>query len=254
MGHIEAPRYMLPADEGGEESLAERSLLLPGGVFNRAGRLCREVRVRALTGADEEVLFERGAAGSARVSGFLARAIEAIDGLDAPIDEALLGEMLLGDRDYLLLRLRQIELGDAMHQVMRCPACAQKVDVDFAISELPVRRLAVPRPAYRIVLAGTPALVRLPTGADQQAVEALALANPSAANTLLFSRVVLEFDDRARSPDEVRDWPPALRAELAVWLDAHAPGPDLFLDLACPHCKSDMSYAFDLHSFFLPSA
>jgi hypothetical protein len=44
-----------------------------------------------------------------------------------------------------------------------------------------------------------------------------------------------------------------VRAELAEWLDAHTPGPDLFLDLACPHCKSDMSYAFDLHGFFLPS-
>ena len=193
------------------------------------------------------------AAGSARVSAFLARAVAAIDGLDLPIDEALTAGMQLGDRDYLLLRLRQIELGDAIHQVMRCPGCAQRVDVDFAISELPVRRLDALTPAHRITLASKPALVRLPTGADQQAIESLAAANPSAANTLLFSRVVLEFDGRAPSIEDVRGWPPALRAELVAWLDAQAPGPDLFLDLACPHCKSDMSYAFDLQGFFLPS-
>jgi hypothetical protein len=253
MGHIENPVQLRNAQHG-EESLRARSLVLPGGLLGKAGHAsCRQVQVRALTGADEEALFERGVSGSARVSAFLARAIAAIEGFDAPIDERLVDQMLLGDRDYLLLRLRQIELGDAVHQVMRCPGCGQKVDVDFAISELPVMRLEAPVPAYRITLAGRPALVRLPTGADQQAVEALALANPAAANTLLFSRVVLKWDGHSPTPDEVRAWSPALRAELAGWLDTHAPGPDLFIDIACPHCKSDMSYVFDLQGFFLPS-
>jgi hypothetical protein len=235
------------------ESLAERRLVLPGGLLNASGQPCRAVRVRPLTGADEEALFERGASGSARVTGFLARAIEAVEGYNAPPDEALVSGMHLGDRDYLLLRLRQIELGDAVHQVARCAGCGRKVDVDFAISELPVRRLAAPAPEYRITLGGKPAHVRLPTGADQQAVESLALSNPAAANTLLFARVTLEYDGQPPTLDAVRAWPPAVRAELAAWLDAHAPGPDLFLDLACPHCQADISYTLDLYGFFLPS-
>ena len=164
-----------------EESLAGRTLVLPGGLLNRAGEPCRRVDVRPLTGADEEALFECGqaAAGSAGVTAFLSRAIAAIDGLDMPVDETLVAQMPLGDRDYLLLRIRQIELGDAVHQVTRCPACTQKVDVDFAISELPVRRLEALQPAYRIMLGDEPALVRLPTGAgsagdrDAGAVESL---------------------------------------------------------------------------------
>ena len=238
--------------------IAERTLELPGGVARPDGAVCRRVRVRQLTGADEEALFERGRAGSARVTTFLTRVIEDVEGLDAPVDETLVAGMHLGDRDYLLLRLRQLELGDAVHEVVRCPACARKVDVDFAISELPVRRLVDPQPAYRVALAaagGREALVRLPTGEDQSAVEGLALENPATANTRLFARVVLEYDGRAPMTEEdARAWPPAVRAELASWLDARAPGPDLLLDLACPHCKADMSYAFDLHGFFLPSS
>ena len=252
MGHIENTMHLL-STQGSDESLAERRLVLPGGVFNRAGELCRQVQVRALTGADEEALFERSRSGSARVSAFLSRAIDSIEGLDVPITESWLDEMQLGDRDYLLLRLRQIELGDAVHQVMRCPSCASKVDVDFAISELPVKRLHAMAPAYRVGLGGRELLLRLPTGADQEAISALAVANPAAANTLLFSRVVLEADGQAPSLDDVRAWSPALRAELAAWLDANTPGPYLLLDLACPHCKADMSYAVDLHGFFLPS-
>ncbi|MGH7620648.1 MAG: hypothetical protein ACREPM_25835, partial [Gemmatimonadaceae bacterium] len=121
----------------------------------------------------------------------------------------------------------------------------------------PVRRLADAGPVYRVRLAaagGHDAAVRLPTGDDGAAVEALALENPAAANTRLFSRVVLDFDGGGPvTEDDVRGWPPALRTELAAWIDNGAPGPDLFLDLACPHCKADMSYAFDLHRFFLPS-
>jgi hypothetical protein len=239
-----------------DESLAERRLRLPAGVLNSEGRVFRDVHVRELTGADEEALFDRlSASGSRRVSAFLARAIESVVGLEGvPIDEAFAANLQLGDRDYLLLRLRQMDLGDAVHQVMRCPACARKVDVDLLISELPVRRLAEPQARYEVQLAGRTLCLRLPTGADQAAVETLALANPAAANTRLFARLVLDVDSQgAPTEAEVRAWPATLRAQLSAWLAAALPGPDLFLELSCPHCKADMSYAFDLHAFFLPS-
>ena len=252
---------MLPADTipipVEPEAAASRWLELPGGVAGRGGAVGRRVRVRALTGADEEILFDRGRSGSALVTAFLSRVVERVDGVDEPVDEALVAGMYLGDRDYLLLRLRQMELGDAVHEVTRCGSCGNRVDVDFAISELPVRRLDAPGPAYRVSLTadgGRELLVRLPTGADQEAIEDLALRNPAAANTRLFSRLVLEVDGRGPVTEEdARRWSPALRAELASWLDAHAPGPSLYLDLACPQCRADMSYVFDLHGFFLPS-
>jgi hypothetical protein len=257
MGMIES----LPpvAGRAADESLGERWLVLPGGVCDAQGCVFRRVRVRELTGADEERLFDRGVlSGTQRVSAFLAHAIAAVEGFDGPIDEAFADRLQLGDRDYLLLRLRQLDLGDAVHQVMRCPGCRQKVDVDLLISELPVRRLDPTQPAWNVRLdAASPAVectVRLPRGDDQAAVETLALANPAAANTRLFTRLVQDVDGRgAPTEDEVRGWPLARRAQLSAWLEAHSPGPDLFLDLSCPHCQADMSYVFDLHGFFLPS-
>jgi hypothetical protein len=253
MGMIEK---LPPMDAASRESLAARRLVLPGGVVDAHGRVHREVRVRELTGADEEVLFERAtASGARRVSAFLARAIESVAGLeDTPIDDAFAGSLQLGDRDYLLLRLRQMDLGDAVHQVVRCPSCASKVDVDLLISELPVRRLDEPGASYDVHLAGHALRLRLPNGEDQAAIEELAMANPAAANTRLFARLVQDIDGRgAPTEEQARAWPIALRAQLGVWLATHLPGPDLFLDLACPHCKAEMSYAFDLNSFFLPS-
>jgi hypothetical protein len=171
-----------------------------------------------------------------------------------PIDEAFADSLQLGDRDYLLLRLRQMDLGDAVHQVVRCPSCGSKVDVDLLISELPVRRLDDPSASYQVALGGRLLRLRLPHGEDQAAIEDLAVANPAAANTRLFARLVQDVDGQgAPTEDQVRAWPVALRAELGAWLATHLPGPDLFLDLACPHCKAEMRYAFDLNAFFLPN-
>lgn len=253
MGMIE---NLPPLAATGRESLAGRRLLLPAGVLDAQGRVYREVRVRELTGADEEALFERATgSGARRVSAFLSRAIESVAGLEAtPIDEAFAAGLQLGDRDYLLLRLRQMDLGDAVHQVVRCPGCGAKVDVDLLISEVPVRRLDEPRACYEVQLGGSTLRLRLPDGEDQAAVEDLAMANPAAANTRLFARLVQDIDGRgAPTESDVRAWPAALRAQLGAWLAAHLPGPDLFLDLGCPHCKAAMSYAFDLNTFFLPS-
>jgi len=235
-------------------SIAE-PLELPGGLVHADGRVCRRVRLRELTGADEEVLFARTASGAARVTQFLARSIEAVEGWEAPLSEAQIAQMHLGDRDYLLLRLRQQSLGDAVHQVMRCPACSKRVDVDFNISELPVRRLVDAQTQWRITLLGKDLTLRLPNGADLQAIEALALDNPAAANTKLFARLVQSVDGGAApSEDAVRAWPLPLRAALSQWLAEHAPGPDLYLELDCPECGADISYTFDLNAFFLPSA
>ncbi len=227
---------------------------LPGGLINAAGDVCRHVRLRELTGADEEVLFARSTSGSARVTQFLARAIDAVQGWGAPLTEAQVAAMHLGDRDYLLLRLRQQSLGDAVHQVMRCPECSARVDVDFNISELPVRRLPDAQAQWRVTFNDITLTLRLPTGADLQAIEDLALTNPASANTRLFARLTQAVNNGpAPTEDEVRAWPLPLRAALSQWISEHAPGPDLFLDLTCPECAGDMSYTFDLAAFFLPS-
>lgn len=233
-----------------------RWVVLPLGWHDGNGHAHRDVHLRELTGADEEALFDHGAgSGAQTVSAFLARVIERIDGVDAPIDADLTASLSLGDRDYLLLRLRQLELGDAVHQVVRCPACAGKVDVDLLISELPLRAATPAASQFEVRLLDASLQLRWPTGADQAAVELLALANPAAANTRLFSRIVLDIDGcGAPSEDAVRGWPLARRQALAAWLEQHLPGPDLYLDLACPRCQADMSYVFDLYGFFLPSA
>ena len=95
--------------------------VFPGGILFE-GRCHKRLRVRELNGADEERLTShRYASGAEQVTDFLVHVIEEIENLAAPIDPDLVSRMLIGDRDYLLLWLRQTTIGDRVDQVMRCP-------------------------------------------------------------------------------------------------------------------------------------
>lgn len=242
-------------------------LVLPGGLLAPSGTRHQVVWVRELNGRDEELLSDRRQRGGAgRVAELLARAIQRVEGLDRPVDRDLAADLLIGDRDYLLLRLRQMTIGDDVHQVMRCPApaCGQKVDVEFCIAEIPVRRaeslqreyeVRLSRPAWPGDDRSDCAALRLPTGRDQEAIADLADENPAAANSRLFARLLTRLG-RAARPDEeaVRALPMKLRRELADFLRRTVPGPDLRIEARCPHCGADMTYPFDLEDFFLRSA
>lgn len=238
-----------------------RQVTLPGGLLDARGVRHRIVRLRELTGADEEVLCGQFASGAQQVTALLTRAIEAIDGWEGVVDEVLVERMLAGDRDFLLLRLRQREVGDHVHEVMRCRAreCGKKVDVEFAISELPVRQPESLSDLHVISLDDGQgrrhlARLRLPNGADLAAIAPLLDGNPGAANTRLFARLLQSIEGfDLGGEEEVRALPLRLRSQLADFIRQHAPGPDLHIDVSCPHCGADMAYTFDLRGFFLPS-
>jgi hypothetical protein len=248
-----------------EEDWAAGRLVLPGGILDNQNRCFQTVLVRQLTGRDEELLAECSYHNAARqVTDFLAQVLMEVPGLNKPVTKELTAEMLIGDRDYLLLRLRQIAVGDRVEQVMRCPArdCGQKADVEFEISELQIRRVAALQPHYEFVLSqparkddptSTIVVLRLPTGRDQEAILDSKDSNPALANSRLFARIVKSMGRGELNDEQARDLPLKVRQELTAFLHKTAPGPNLEIEIQCPHCGGDMSFPFDLYSFFLPN-
>lgn len=256
-----APAGWLPA----EEDWTTGRLVLPGGILDNQNRCFQTVLVRQLTGKDEELLADRRYRNAARqVTDFLAQVVVEVPGLNKLVNPALTEQMLIGDRDYLLLRLRQMTMGDRVEQVMRCPSvsCGKKADVEFQISELQVRRAGAIEPEYEFELS-EPArkddpkskvvVLRLPRGQDQEAILDGEDLNPALANTRLFARIVKSLGRRSLDEAEARDLPLKARHEITAFLRMMSPGPDLEIDIQCPHCGHDMSFPFDLYGFFLPS-
>lgn len=239
---------------------------LPGGILDGSGGCFRKLTLRELTGRDEEVLLSQAfASAGEQVTEFLRGAIAGIDGYEQEIGSELINSMLVGDRDYLLLRLRQINIDDHVHQVLRCPHtdCGNKVDVDFDISEIPLviagdtaaeYELALQREVYPDDPDSNHLSLRFPTGGDLIEVTKLSAGQPARANSILFSRIIKRIGGKRQlAPDEAHVLPLWLRGMVTDYLEQYAPGPDLRIDIPCPYCRRDMSYSFDIQGFFLPS-
>jgi hypothetical protein len=207
---------------------------LPGGLVLGDRTLAR-AELRPLTGREEEWVTKHAATPSAHLaSKLLSACFVRLDGL--AVDSEIISKLLAGDRDYLILQLRRMTLGDRFAAVFSCPACRRAMDVEFLAQDI----LVEPRPQNTAVYTwrGERAIqYRLPNGADQEAVADL---SPGEAVEALLARCVIYG---APLSVEERD---AVIAEM----DARAPQIDLELELNCPECGHSFTTPFDCTSFF----
>jgi hypothetical protein len=223
---------------------------LPGGAFDAAGVRHQGGLLRALTGADEEWLL--GQAASTRHAGLvtevLARCVEQL-GPD-PVTRELVRDLGVGDRDYLLLRLRTLSFGAKLWRVVTCPmpGCAAKMDLDLVDEDLPVHE----RPAqasHRTTIAAEPALLvefRVPRGREQEQVAALPSAAPEALRERLLEACVLRVrrdDDGAEVPFAALS--PGGKDQIARAIEEVAPGVGLEAELVCPECGRGFDIELD---------
>jgi hypothetical protein len=226
------------------EPLEDACCVLPGGLVTEDGRCRTRAELRPLTGREEEWLASHSGTPRARIVTHLLRAC-LVRLEDQPPEDDLPARLLVGDRDYLMLHLRRLTLGDAVRAVVTCPACGAKMDVDFATSAIPVARLPQTASACCLTLegegrAGRAVRFRLPCGADQEAVAEM--EEEQAVETLL-ARCLLDDGGVALAPDE--------REQVIAEMERRAPRSDLELDLACPECGHAFLLPFDMTAFFL---
>lgn len=213
---------------------------LPGGLVLDDGRRLGRAELRPLTGREEEYVAQHADTPSASMTTrILSTCFTRLD--NEPVNQDLIGRLLVGDRDFLMLQLRRITLGDQFAAVFSCPACKHAMDVDFFAGDISIE----PRPQKAMVYEwhrddGTPAVrFRLPNGVDQEAVVDLSTAD--AVETLL-SRCVVDDGGVPLTPEE--------RRAVIDEMDRLAPQIDLELELNCPECEHSFTTPFDCTAFF----
>jgi len=213
---------------------------LPGGLV-MDGRPMVRAELRPLTGHEEDWLaHHHGQPSAVVVTRLLAHCLVRVGDLEAGPD--LPGKLLVGDRDFLMLQLRRLTLGDRFQAVLVCPACGAKADVDFTTGDVPVERH--PQTSARLMLEfGKPharcVQFRLPSGADQEAV--LGMPVDEAAEALL-DRCVLDDGGHSLSARE--------REAVIEEMERLAPKVELELDVKCPECGHAFLVPFDTTLFF----
>ncbi|MGW0626235.1 T4 family baseplate hub assembly chaperone [Streptomyces sp. NPDC002758] len=205
---VAKPEITLPA--GGNFSL-------PGGyVLGSDYASARyDAEVRELTGADEEALTKARQSGIGKYVSTLLTAGTVSVG-DEKTSAPLLSNLLLGDRDMLLLEIRRATYGDEITwDQYSCPWCGEEFRLTVTLDEIPIRRLEDPSARiFEVPLRkGRKAFVRLPVGSDQEALLAVVdRTTDSEQNTLLLSRVLISVVEADGSENAVTGNPDFARA------------------------------------------
>jgi hypothetical protein len=214
---------------------------LPGGVV-RAGRRHRGFSFAPLTGEVELAVAEawRAPTTPAAVTAALAAALDDLGGQPATVERV--AALAVGDRQFLARRLA-VELGrDARWLVATCPGCGDLLDVVVRASDLPVKEAGPGFPVVEVPTAAGPVRLRVPSGADQEAV--VDLADDAAAEVALLRRCIVDGDVDPTWPAGRDD--DARRAEAA--LEDAAPEVGLTVVATCPGCDAPVTVEVDAYT------
>ncbi|MFI6324339.1 hypothetical protein ACIBG8_42920 [Nonomuraea sp. NPDC050556] len=235
--------------------------VLPGGYADGRGRIHREAEVIAMTGRDEELLAD-GSGSAVLVTALLSRCVRRI-GTITPVTPEVARGLLVADRQFLLLKVREATFGTAVRSSIACPRpeCGRRIDVEFDTADIPVVESADKGPQFPMTLdtqdglradGGThrELVFRLPHGGDQEALSAVLQKNDAAALTALLERCILRIGPFEPAPPElVARLSPRARLAVERRMAELAPQLDLTMESTCPECGHGYSVPFEIQSF-----
>lgn len=238
---------------------------LPGGYVDDGGEIHNEVELCPLTGQEEELLVHKKNTSSAPlISVVLCRCIKRIGTMDN-ITESITRRLLVADRQYLILKLREITFGDHVQAIIRCPwpDCGQKVDVDFSTNDIPVINSNEKGLDHAMELSEEAAWkdsqggsyrdirFRLPNGGDQEIISPIIRKNEAKALSVLLERCIQAIGPLTKPGEkEISRFSPRARMEIEEKMQSAAPKVELTMEANCPECAREFGIPFDLQEFF----
>jgi hypothetical protein len=237
------------------------SCLLPGGYVDKSGAVNQNVVLAPLSGREEELLAGNHRRGSdTLITYILNQCIRSIDNIN-PVPEDVVRNLLIADRQYLLLKLREVTFGEAVQATIPCPwpDCGKKVDIDFSLENIPVIASEDKGPTYKMELPVNAAfeskhrevVFRLPVGGDQEEISPYLYENEAKALTMLLDRCIQSIGPIQNTGEGLFSrLSPLARMEIEKQMKAVAPRVELDMDGNCPECGREFTIPFDLQDFF----
>lgn len=236
----------------------DRTVKLMAGVMDQLdGTTETDAVVRELTGADEEALTSPTLARNpAKYLAMLAvRGTESIGRHKATDD--VVANLLVGDRELLLLGIRKATYGDELELITRCPHCDTE-DKDFtydlrSIETKPLENLEEAIYGFDVETpSGITAHVNLARAADLDAVMNATDKNLGELNTLMLSRCVTQLNGLpVMGPGALKALGIRDRQELLKSINDRTPGPRLGeAKRTCGACEQEFDLGIGLLDLF----
>lgn len=215
----------------------------------------KEAEVRELTGVDEEVL---GRIPLDKPERFFATILKqgVVRVGEQKATPELLDELLIGDRDLLLLAVRRVTWGEHVRNGVYCGKCDEVYEYLFSVTDdVPTKSLDESERSFTVQISkGRTVQMHLPNGRTQSSLLSLGrdAANIGAINTALLVSCIDRIDDlivAGAAPVQnltVRD-----RAKLLEALNDRAFGPQLGeVSVLCQGCGDKIAAPLSLSTLF----
>ena len=231
---------------------------LPGGFVDISGQVHKRVKLRGLTGKEEEMLLSDPLASNAeKISALISQCVQSIGSIDR-VTEDIARECLAADRQYLAMKLRQITFGDTIDFSVSCPwqDCGERVDISFSLSQVDIEDANLNRLLHEWKMAEdeTSRLIRfrLPNGSDQEALNSLAFQDEEQALTTLLWRCIQSIDGLDQfTLEDIASLPDSGKNELQKYMHSLAPDMEINIRAKCAECDREFDLPFDIQDFFL---
>lgn len=199
-------------------------------------------RMRALSDADILGVWERGAGKRPVYRALILLAFSC----PGETVETLAG-LSIGQRDSLLLELREMTNGSKLSCLALCPGCKERLDLAFDAAEIRAAPKKGADGAMSVQAGRFEVSFRLPNSLDLAAIEEC--RDVHFARGILLRRCILSVRQDGVEVS-FRILPAEASDLVAKRMEEIDPQADIQLSLSCPTCSRRWSQTFDIVSFF----
>lgn len=224
---------------------------LPAGLMDPfTGKYISTAEVRELTGVDEEAISKISDLGKALLT-ILERATVSIG--DEPVNKDILDNLYAGDREMILLAIRNITFGaEVKLGPGPCPSCGEKQTFEVDLSkDVPIKKLEGD-PEFIVKCKAGDVLVSLPTGSTQKALVASNDKTAAELDTILLKNCIKSINGvLVLSPETVRNLGIKDRKAILEEITNRNPGPQLSeVTKPCQSCGTEVPLPLTLAELF----
>jgi hypothetical protein len=246
----------------------EFEVRLPIGYTDEHGQIHQCAFIRKMCGHEEALLYDSTLSAGRLVTELIHNCLVRLGSIE-DVSIELVSQLYTADRNYLLLELRRITLGDHLLTSYPCPRCGAGIEVVEDLNQVEVRRLEEGEQLEDIELiledgytdraqtTHSAITLSLPRGIDEEFVSPMVDKDPLKAQDALLLRCIKRFGELPQAELEaygvkiLRDLTMADRQRIHTALSRQAPGVNFERSLQCGPCGTRFEGVMDVSNFFV---
>lgn len=217
---------------------------LPGGLLVD-GQLCCDFSFKPITGSIEREILESNqnvVSLVTHVTNMLNVTLAQLAGM--PANKELISSLCSGDRQYLILQLEAIINPASKWLTLNCQACDELIQLELIPGTLPIKPAGQYFPATTTQLSIGEVSLRVPNGADEEAL----LQQPDNEKQRLkhlLKRLIFQANNKV----EIGQLNPDDLDKIDQTLEDMMPQPSTNISTTCPYCNSPQQISLDIFAW-----